>query len=973
MATYINGVTDFIPQIQEFQPDFNFYGKSLQMSQGKYDANHEKLSNLYGSLLNSPMLRDKNIEQRDSFFKVVDQDIKRMAGMDLSKQQNVDSASSIFNQLLDNKSIVKDMVWTKNWQNEHQRADGFRNCVDPKKCGGAWWEGGITALNYQADEFKKADDNEAMNFASAQFTPYQDVMGKAIELAKAADLNIKVDTKSGGYIVTTKNGANIIKPLASLFMGTLGKDPAIMEYYKTKAYVDRKGWINGNIDVYGSEEAASQAYIKQATQTVAPELSKTEQNLLYNQSSVAKQKKTLEDEIKKNGTTYHSTLADTYRKMVGTEQDVNSSVETIQDATGNMRVAVSNASKSALRNLDNALASAYLQTDIGNAAQTLAYKDYEQTMAADPYALENVRQANRLALEDKSFQNKAALEEYKFNLTDLHNKIAARGDATANTGILVEPGAGDVTANTALTATYDQFMKEKTKVENAISQPEKEMLISMMTLAVTASNNGDAGADADLLSMGDALMNKSKSDNPTAYSKYTKASPEQKLKAIKSMNFANSFQTLSGSTADDMYQDVLVPLMNPNIGNNKVTRKYLSQLWTTEGALEKRNRITAKNTTLTELDKYYVDQTQSVKAKIKEDSNFNDYTTAIDAYIDLNGNPKTQKQFVTDYMQQAVKHGNPQNKKQIALNAYSEANELYTNMNTEEGVLTKWKEAFSTYSVAKGQTNALHGGGSQAAKKALNFPTTDPAEYTSTGTMAFNTFMNDVTAADPTQMRMSFGAPGAAIPETNAIGTQEIIHQLVSDMRKRNKATDNTRPIINQTYHDVAGSNDDWTALNVKIDPAYAKQYIGSKDAPGILYGKYEDMITNGITVYLKKDAAENTFRKNAATTDIETILHYTKQYPIDDFPKEAKDVVVKNLDNGGYILSGSAAYDINDKGDFKYQPFEVQYADPNTDINKVISLFRDKFLQSTVKTMAQKEMQYNLTHGIKDPEQLLN
>ena len=85
MSTYLPGVPDYVPQIQEFRPDFNLFAKSLQMSQSKYDANHEKLSNLYGSLLNSPMLREKNIEERDQFFKVIDQDIKKMSGMDLSK------------------------------------------------------------------------------------------------------------------------------------------------------------------------------------------------------------------------------------------------------------------------------------------------------------------------------------------------------------------------------------------------------------------------------------------------------------------------------------------------------------------------------------------------------------------------------------------------------------------------------------------------------------------------------------------------------------------------------------------------------------------------------------------------------------------------------------------------------------------------------------------------------------------------
>ena len=38
MATYIQGLTDYIPQIQPFQPDLNFYGNVMQAKQTKYDA-----------------------------------------------------------------------------------------------------------------------------------------------------------------------------------------------------------------------------------------------------------------------------------------------------------------------------------------------------------------------------------------------------------------------------------------------------------------------------------------------------------------------------------------------------------------------------------------------------------------------------------------------------------------------------------------------------------------------------------------------------------------------------------------------------------------------------------------------------------------------------------------------------------------------------------------------------------------------
>jgi len=974
MATYLQGVTDFIPQIQEFQPDFNFYAKSLQMSQSKYDANHDKLSNLYGSLLNSPMLREKNIEARDSFFKVIDQDIQKMASMDLSKQQNVDSASTIFNQMLDNKSIVKDMVWTKNWQKEHQRADGFRNCVDPKKCGGAWWEDGVTALNYMAEEFKNVDDSEAMNFANARFTPYQDVMGKAVALAKEADLSIKIDQRSGGFIVTTKNGPNLAKPLASLFMGTLGKDPAVMEYYKTKAYVTRKGAINSMIGVYGTEEAATAEYIKQLTQKTAPELNKAEADILYNQSNVTQQKKAIEKEIAENGTTANSTLADVYRKLIGTEQNVNASVETIQDATGNMKVGLSNASKAALRNLDNALATSFLQGDITGAANTLAYKNFEQTMTVDPYAMENVKQANRLTLEGKRFQYNAALENYKFDLKQLEKKTDARGDALANTGALVDPMAGAVTVDLSGTAFYDQLNKTKSTVENEISKPEKDMLINAMSLAINASDNGDAAASADLLSMGDALVNNLKGDDPAFINKYRNYSPEQKLKALKSIDFANSFQNLPGSTADDLYDNMLAPMIDPNNKDNSVTRNYMSQLWTTKDAIEKKNRIAAKSATLSQLDKYYKEQVGSVKAKIKADSRYDDYAGAIDAYIDENGNPKSQKDFAKEYAKNVIANL-PANvdKKAAAMDAYAEAVDIYNNMNDDEGVMTKWKEAFSTHAVAKGQTNVLGGGGSSAVEKALNFPTVDPVEFMSGGTMGTNTYINDVRQASPEQTKVVIGRASAGIPESSSEDAIGILNQIQADLRTRNKKTDNSRPILNVTYQDIAGGNQDWTALNIKIDDAYAKQYVGSKENPGLLYQRRNELQKDGITLYLKKEAATNMFYKNAKATDVDAIIDYKGQYPIDEYPQYAKNTIVKRLANGGHMISGSLAFDLDENGNTLYRPFALPYYDSQANVNSIINQFRNEVLNPSVQDIMYKQALYNATHGIKNPNELLN
>jgi hypothetical protein len=983
MSTYIQGVTDFIPQIQEFQPDFNFYAKSLQMSQSKYDANHDKLSNLYGSMLNSPMLREKNIEARDSFFKVIDQDIKKMASMDLSKQQNVDEAASIFNQMLDNKNIVKDMVWTKNWQKEHQRADGFRNCVDPKKCGGAWWEEGVTALNYMADEFKNATDEQAMGFGNARFTPYQDVMGKAIALAKEADLSIKVDQRSGGFIVTTKNGENLAKPLFSLFMGTLGKDPAIMDYYKTKAYVTRKNAINSMIGTYGSEEAAATEYIKQLTQNVSPELNKTEETLLYNQSQLAQQKKNIEKEIMDNGTTADSSLADVYRRLISTEQQLNSSVEVIQDATGNMKVGLSNASKNALYNLDNALANSFLQTDIAGAANTLAYKDYERTMAVDPYAMESVKQANRLILADNDFKYKGALEEFKFNLKQLDKKIDARGDNLDNTGLLVDAGPGSTTVNLSPDAVYEQLDEQRKKLDNEISKSEKDLLISAMTLATTASNNNDVSANADLLSMGEVLVTTMKGSDAAYMNKWKNYSQEAKIKALKSIDFANEFQKLPGAVADEMYDAVLAPMIDPSNKNNAVTRSYMSQLWTSADAIEKKNRIAAKSATLNNLDKYYRGQVSSVKARIKTDSSFDEYRDAIDAFVDENGNPKSRKDFAKEYAKKVVQnlpadietaHGiYSKTKKQYAIDAYMEGTELYDNMNDDEGVMSKWKEAFSKHSVALGQTNVLHGGGSSAVQKALNFPTVNPSNYQSLANMGVNTYINDIRQADLEQARVVMGGLSAGIPEKNSESALAILNQLQSDFRTRNKKDDNGKPILNVTYQNIAGGSNDWTALNIKVNDGYVKQYIGTKDNPGVFYDRREELQKEGLTLYLKKDASTNAFYKNAKATDVDVIMDYNGQYLINEHPEISKNTVIKRTDAGTHMISGSLAFGLDERGNTLFKPFTLPYDDSQTNVNTIIEQFRREVLNPTVADIEYKKALYNITHGIKNPNELLN
>ena len=463
MATYLQGVTDYIPQVQPFSPDYNFYSGALDLKQSKYDAARTQLSNLYGSLLNAPLTRQDNAEARDKFFKTIEQDIQKMATVDLSLRQNQVAAQGVFNQLLDNKSIRKDMVWTKNFESQVRRSQGFKNCIDGEKCGGQWWKGGDRLLEYSRKEFQMMDADKALYAADAEYIPQQDVTKMAMKLAKEADLNVTQDQLTGQWITTTKNGPLIMKPLSDLFKGVIGNDSKVQEYYNAKAKLNRKDWTYSNLEQYGSEEAAEQAYIQQMTPIANQLLGKTEE-LESEVASNDSKKKKVEGKIQDATPKDRESLADVYDDLERRGEAYNQSLESAKKDEEIVRVAGNNQGYSA-EDIDALMSSYSLGEDINNAATTLAYKDYEQTIKENPYAMEAVKHANRVAIEN--LKQVHALEKIDYEAAvkvDLFNQgigtgsgggsgapgVAPSGGAEHNSGEVVtditgavDPGSGD--------------------------------------------------------------------------------------------------------------------------------------------------------------------------------------------------------------------------------------------------------------------------------------------------------------------------------------------------------------------------------------------------------------------------------------------------------------------------------------------------------------------------------------------------
>lgn len=659
MATYLPGVTDYIPQIQPFTPDYNFYSQSLDFSQGKYDAAKQRLSNMYGSLLNAPLTREDNVEARDKFFKTIDQDIKRMSAMDLSLEANSQAASEIFNQLTDNQAIVKDMVWTKQFQNEQQRAQGFKNCTDAEKCGGAWWEGGERALAYNKMEFQNASAEEAMNMGNASFVAYQDVTKMAMDLAKEADLNVSVDSVTGQWITTTKNGAAIVAPLQNLFAGIIGKDPKVAEYYKTKASIDRKDFMYSNEEAYGSLEAAENAYITQRAPAIEKFFGIKEVELKDNISQVESKQKKVEKKAQTSPPSKQGSIAEIYNNLNKEKSSYSSSLEDVENANGSVTVAQRNQRYSG-DSFDRLVGQYGLSGDILNAADVMSKRGAEFSVKANPYGVEAVRHKNRMLLEDFNFQKQWALNQQTFDQKLFLKQLETQGGAEANIPNSVEVKGG-ATVGDLNTKSYDNANRgfnvleaDRDKIKAGISNNEQRMVQEVITRTGKAAETGDVQAKEDYVALAESYMNAASASQKNIGHNAEDGVETEALGdfAVKAEQMANATtlaekyniarslnmdpSKLAGGQIDNMYESSVTGMLDPTKAGNDILRDYLDPI-RQNGQGIMRN-IQAKRNQLDQMDKFYAKESKGVIADVRADSGYGDaWADAFDAYIGDDG------------------------------------------------------------------------------------------------------------------------------------------------------------------------------------------------------------------------------------------------------------------------------------------------------------------------------------------------
>jgi hypothetical protein len=414
MAIYINGIQDYIPQIQPFKPDFNFFQQALSTKQAQFEAGYNKINSIYGQLLNSNLLRESNKERRDAFFTQIDSEIDRLSGVDLSLAENVEQASTLFQPLIDNQYFRKDLVFTKQYEGQLAKANNMRNNPNPKS-DEKYWEEGVSALNYQAEDFANATDEDSLRFQNPRYTPFINAAENLFKFAKDNDINIVTPDIRGGFIFKYTNGQPAIPTIKNVFSTLLAGDPRVKDMFRTQAYLDRKNYIQSNLERFGGDGVSAETeYLQNKVRDINEYYRVNNMDDTERAEYAKAKRKVVENTIKEKGVDpdLDQDLIAIYQNSLQDEQIQTSVLEKNKEAlTQTDFMSYDPSDLEGMRQRVDGAMSYFLLDDLANnTATNYAMSHADIDIKEDPYTVLKVKHAYDMAKLETEFNYNKALK-----------------------------------------------------------------------------------------------------------------------------------------------------------------------------------------------------------------------------------------------------------------------------------------------------------------------------------------------------------------------------------------------------------------------------------------------------------------------------------------------------------------------------------------------------------------------------------
>lgn len=257
-----------------YTPDFSFLRYVLDKKNNQYEQGLKSASASYNNLkkeLSDPM----NAQKRDEYLKSAQSQLQKIASSDLSLQENVNFANSIFEPMATDKAFLIDSYYTAKNKKELAEMDAWQHSDDPEQRRKfnpeiqKWLQRDLDSIKNGNGDVSKYKPEGRSAFA---YVDPQEILDKAV---KDKGFKYKVDDLGQPYIVTTEGGPGGARNYNVFASEVLGADPlyqqqtailgqsrqeSVLDLYKTDPKL-APIWANAKAeDIY--KDYAKNAYNK---------------------------------------------------------------------------------------------------------------------------------------------------------------------------------------------------------------------------------------------------------------------------------------------------------------------------------------------------------------------------------------------------------------------------------------------------------------------------------------------------------------------------------------------------------------------------------------------------------------------------------------------------------------------------------------------------------------------------------------
>lgn len=188
-----------------------------------YDRGFQELAGKY-KFVNREVTNPYNAKVKTEFINQALGNLKNLSAMDLSQQQNVNTASAVFEPFVKNTDILGDMALTAHWNQQESVAESFRL----KDGGKDFSQDNLDYVRKQRQAFASDDPTKWKDYYGSRrsYTPYYDWNKEFREWFKDYKPNsLSIERRAGLYNITEENKGATAQDL-KLFFSSVASEKA---------------------------------------------------------------------------------------------------------------------------------------------------------------------------------------------------------------------------------------------------------------------------------------------------------------------------------------------------------------------------------------------------------------------------------------------------------------------------------------------------------------------------------------------------------------------------------------------------------------------------------------------------------------------------------------------------------------------------------------------------------------------------